>query len=52
MKYLTRKNAIRFLLVAIFFVVARMIYITHECIESNGLWNAKTQVCELKPISK
>ena len=52
MNYLTRKNAIRFLLVAIFFVVVRMIYMTHECIESNGIWNPKTQVCELKPTKK
>ena len=52
MKYLTRRNAIRVLLVAIFFVVAKMIFNTHDCIESNGLWNPKTQVCELKPISK
>ena len=52
MKHLTRKNAIRVLLITIFIVVMRMIYNTHECLETNGLWNAKTQVCELKPISK
>lgn len=47
-EYLTRRNAIRILLLTIFAVVARMIWDVHACLNSNGQWNPKTQVCELK----
>ena len=50
MKYLTRKNAIRFLLVAIVIVVLKLVWNVHSCQEAGGKWNANNKTCELKTI--
>ena len=47
MKYLTRRNAIRFLLVAIFFVISNMIWNVYSCQETGGKWNPSKKVCEM-----
>ena len=47
MKYLTRRNAIRFLLVAIVFVVTKMVWEVYSCQETGGKWNPSKKVCEL-----
>ncbi len=47
MKHLTRKNAIRFLLVAIVFVLTKMIWDVYSCQETGGKWNPSKKVCEL-----
>ena len=53
-EYLTRKNAIRVLLLAIIFVVLRIIWNVNHCVSSGGTWNPKSEVCEqdIKPLPK
>lgn len=50
--WLSRKNAIRFLLVAIIFVLMRIFWNVNQCLGSGGHWNPKTEVCEHQVISK
>ena len=50
--WLTRKNAIRFLLLAIFFVLMRIFWNVNHCLSSGGNWNAKSEVCEPKIAPK
>lgn len=52
MQYLTRRNAIRVLLITIVIVVLRMIWDVHSCMETGGKWNAPKKVCELEIKAK
>ncbi len=51
-EWLTRKNAIRLLLLAIIFVLMRIFWNVNHCLSSGGSWNPKSEVCEQKVIQK
>lgn len=50
--WLTRKNAIRVLLIAIFFVLMRIFWNVNHCLSSGGSWDPKKEICEPKVVEK